>query len=417
MHRLKTFCKSERGNVLVLSAVAMPMLLASAGFGVDTIRLAVLKRQMQRAADSGAIAGAFAMTQAPDSKDDEKDAAAEKRYATEAATRDLLKNKTTTLFGVPVIETGPSLGFDRTVRVDLTARPRMPFMSIFTATTTNITATATAALADGGRFCVLSLWDGTTPGIETTGHSTLDLGCGMATNSRGASAITAEGSSTVIASPLMAPGGIPGSTRFAADTKLQPYGAAQEDPFAHIDVPPFNASNCPAIEVQKNDPPKVLTTGCYSSLDIKGTLIASGNIVVYGGNINFDAGATVTGTDVTFFLTGPDGAGGTYSTNGHPKLTLSAPTSGTYENILFYRDRGSPLVEIKLNGNAQSSLTGGLYFPTADVEVNGNAGFQATCFQLVGRRLSFSGNATIRNRCSGAGGGRGFTLEYVRLVK
>jgi hypothetical protein len=62
-------------------------------------------------------------------------------------------------------------------------------------------------------------------------------------------------------------------------------------------------------------------------------------------------------------------------------------------------------------------MSGALYFPTADININGNAGFSLTCLQLVARRLTFSGNMSINNTCSSGGGSPGFKLQYVRLVK
>ncbi|HEX9954189.1 MAG TPA: pilus assembly protein TadG-related protein [Allosphingosinicella sp.] len=416
MQRLKGFWKSERGNVLAMGAAAMPMLLASAGFAVDTIQLAMMKRQMQRAADSAAIAGVYALSQADSSTQ-------QQTFAKSAATLDIAKNKTPTLIGDPSIVAGPSLGYTRTVQVELAAKPRLPFMAIFTRAPTNVTATATAALVDSGKFCLLSLYnDDDQPGIEFTGNATVNLGCGMATNARGPTAITATGSSTITASPVMAPGGLQMSTNYTAGTKLQPYSAEQADPFAHINVPSVDVSNCPALVVNKNDPPKTVGSGCYSSLDIKGTVTFTGEIVVYGGNISFDAGANVTGSGVTFFLTGPGGAAGTidagiFDTDGHPELNLTAPTTGTYKDILFYRDRRASQTSMKLNGNAQSTMSGAFYFPTVDLTVNGNAGFTATCFQMVVRRAVFSGNEKLNNSCTRPNGPPSFQLQYVRLIK
>ena len=148
-----------------------------------------------------------------------------------------------------------------------------------------------------------------------------------------------------------------------------------------------------------------------------GTLNISGEIIVHGGNIDFKAGAIVNGTGVTFFLTGDEGAAGTYDTDGHPTLKLAAPTDGTYKDILFYRDRRASVNSIHLNGDAQSTFAGALYFPTSNVELNGNAGFKANCFQLVGLRLTFSGSSVIKNTCDVGGNDPIFQLEYVRLVK
>ena len=60
---LKRLRKSERGNALAIGAATLPLLLGSAAFTVDTIHFSLMKRQLQRAADSGAIAGVYAIVQ------------------------------------------------------------------------------------------------------------------------------------------------------------------------------------------------------------------------------------------------------------------------------------------------------------------------------------------------------------------
>ena len=56
--------RDKRGNVLILMGAAMPLLVASAGLATDTIQWALWKRQLQRAADSAAIAGVYERTRA-----------------------------------------------------------------------------------------------------------------------------------------------------------------------------------------------------------------------------------------------------------------------------------------------------------------------------------------------------------------
>src|SRR4029453_2947622 len=63
---LKAFSKlwnNERGNMVVIAAAALPMLVGSAGLASDTIQWALWKRQIQRAADSAAMAGVYAIVQ------------------------------------------------------------------------------------------------------------------------------------------------------------------------------------------------------------------------------------------------------------------------------------------------------------------------------------------------------------------
>ncbi len=56
---LKKLWRDRRGNALVIAGAALPLVVGSAGLATDTIEWAVMKRQLQRAADSGALAGVF----------------------------------------------------------------------------------------------------------------------------------------------------------------------------------------------------------------------------------------------------------------------------------------------------------------------------------------------------------------------
>ena len=51
--------KSKRGNTLAIAAACFPLFLGAAGLATDTIQWTLWKRQLQRAADSAAIAGAY----------------------------------------------------------------------------------------------------------------------------------------------------------------------------------------------------------------------------------------------------------------------------------------------------------------------------------------------------------------------
>src|SRR3954471_5891301 len=110
---LRDLFSSERGNVLVIGAAVLPLLIGSAAFAVDTIQIAVWKRQLQRAADSSAIAGAYALALDDDTHD--------------AVHRDLDKNAFPVLTQEEAIAVGARLGFNRTVRVTLTATRTPPF--------------------------------------------------------------------------------------------------------------------------------------------------------------------------------------------------------------------------------------------------------------------------------------------------
>src|SRR4029079_4097540 len=51
--------KDRRGNALAIACAAMPLVIGCAGLATDTIEWTLWKRQLQRAADSAAFAGAY----------------------------------------------------------------------------------------------------------------------------------------------------------------------------------------------------------------------------------------------------------------------------------------------------------------------------------------------------------------------
>lgn len=98
---------------------------------------------------------------------------------------------------------------------------------------------------------------------------------------------------------------------------------------------------------------------------------------------------------------------------------MSAPSTGTYEDILFYQDRRAPSGSSqvnRINGNSDSLLTGAFYFPTQQLQINGTAGLDFNCAQFVARTVEFAGNGAITNTCPGGYGDAAIMGKHVRLV-
>ncbi|HYG48557.1 MAG TPA: Tad domain-containing protein [Allosphingosinicella sp.] len=405
---LRDLISSERGNVFVVAAAVMPLLLGSAAFAIDTIQLSVWKRQLQRAADSSAIAGAYALSFNDDTHD--------------AIHRDLDKNAFPVLSQEEFIAVGPSLGYPQTVRVQLTAERSLPFISIFTQTPTTMVADATAALVSTGKFCMVSLYNGSDAGVDANGGAKLNLKCGIKSNCTGEECVTAGGNSSIEAEPIASVGGLDGdSNNFVQPTTLQPHGAVQKDPFAYLPNPAPNVAECEAngelteatiFDPNDEDP-------CFTSVKVSPSAKLPvpdfvKSITVYGGNIDFKG--DVTADKATWVMTGPNGQAGDLIINSQADLVLSSPGDGPYKGVLFYRDRRAANIEIKINGGAESKLTGALYFPTSDITFAGNAGMETNCLQMVGQKLKFRGGATITNECLDEFGADSFKQTVVRLI-
>ena len=414
--RLKELLSSERGNVIVICAAVMPLLIGSAAMAVDAIDLSLSKRDLQRAADSAALAGAYALVQS-------------KPVAT-SVTHDLTFNNKVTQTSTPVIENAPTVGAyagnNQAVRVVLTSQQRKPFISFFSSTAPTVRVEATAAIVFAGKYCMVSLETGNVTGITFAGSSSVNLGCGVAANSRSANAVSAGGSSTIVASPIAAVGNVPASTSYVQPTVLMPYSPPQTDPFAGLPVPSVPTPCSPELKVQPNSTVTVPTAAsgvyCYRGMDIKGTLnLAPGTYYVDGGTAAFGSQANVTGTGVTIILTSSTAATdpasiATISMHGGAIIDLTAPSTGTYAGVLMYQDpRTVAGTTATINGNSASHFEGGFYFPRSDLSFNGNTGLRTECMQLVARRLSFSGNSSVSNTCP-ANGPHAWDLTFVRLV-
>lgn len=404
--------KNRTGNVLVLTALAMPLIIGFAGLATDSIMWSLDKRQLQRSADSAALSGAFAKAQSQNS--------------IASATDDIADTNTLVLFSAPTIETPPTAGAyageTDAVRVVLQTQRNLPFSSLFLSSAPVIEVDATASVLNNGNYCVISLDDSTDTGVIATGSAMIDLNCGIFANSRSGNAVSVGGASSVVSTPVGAVGGLSASSSYQSPTTLLPYSNPQDDPFA--DLPEPEPTDCAAkVRVQPHQT-VTITPGCYRGMDIKGTAhFEPGVYYIDGDALSFGAQAEVTGDGVTFILTSEDADTDPESVadlemNGGAEIELSSPTSGTYEGVLIYQDRRAETGETNtINGNSGSELEGAFYFPKQDLLFNGDSGMTTDCIQLIGNHITFSGNSSISNDCPTGGGAQAFVGTVVRLVE
>jgi hypothetical protein len=376
----------------------------------DAIQMTFIKRVMQRQADSAAIAGAFALSQG--------------RAPAASVAIDLARNSNTVLTADPVVENAPSVGpyagNSSAVRVALLTDKRFPFLG-FVIGTSRISAEATAAVVGLGEYCAIALETTAVTGISMGGNTTVDFKCGLMTNSPASSAVTAGGSSIVIASPVAAVGGLPPSSNYASGTELFPYSVPQIDPYAKL--PALTVGNGSSSGNVKSNQIRTLDPGTYAGMDIKGT--ATLNPGVYyldGGTLSFGSQAVVSGTGVTFVLSSRQAATrpsliAKANMNGGARVTLTAPSTGTYAGVLIYQDRRAlDSGDNKINGNSSSKLQGAVYFPKQEIEFNGNTGININCIKLVARRMVFTGNSKVINLCPNNSGAAPVLGTKIKLV-
>ncbi|AJR25915.1 MULTISPECIES: pilus assembly protein TadG-related protein [Sphingobium] len=407
--------RDRTGNVLMMAAASMPVLVGAAGLATDTVQWTLWKRQIQRQADSAALAGAYAVAQG--------------FSASDSATSDINRMSLVNLTQTPTIENAPTTGSyagnSKAVRVVLQTSAELPFSKILGVKAPVIYGEATAAVVGSGDYCVVALEKTSAVGITLQGNATVNLGCGIATNSRASNAVYAGGSSTVTATPVAAVGGLTSSSNYVSPTTLLPYSIPVLDPYASLPTPTASdLSGCGGnANVQPNNS-KSISPGCYKNFNVKGTLnMAPG--VYFIDSTTFDIGsqAVVNGTGVTIILTSSNAANNPSSIanvniNGGATLNLKAPTdlSDPYHGVLFYQDRRAlDSGTNTINGNASSVLQGAFYFPGQALSFSGTSGMTTDCVKMVGKRVTFIGNSNIVNQCKDTGVDK-FTATLVKLV-
>jgi hypothetical protein len=212
-------------------------------------------------------------------------------------------------------------------------------------------------------------------------------------------------------------------------TTLRPYHTAMPDPFANkypTDIP--NNMNCRTFNQngyttstgngQNRVTVNHLSAGCYSSFAPNGNTtyyLDPGVYYLNNTNMTLNGQDTLIGTDVTIILTGT--SPGSISINGSSTVQLTAPTSGTYANMLLIQSpNASANNGNTINGTANSKLDGAFYLPNGQVNFTGTAGDETKCAMVVARQVVFSGNANFQNNTTGCVANTKVKGKEIKLV-
>jgi hypothetical protein len=256
--------------------------------------------------------------------------------------------------------------------------------------------------------------------LTVSGAASLSVsGGGIAIDSDNSEAALVSGSSTVSASSFTSVGGVSITGASSSSPSPSTGKAAVADPFATLPAP--TVGSC-ATHPTLYSPPSgtVLTQGTYcggiSVSGIANVTFSAGTYIIDGGGLTITNSGVASGSGVTFYFTGTNSTYGSVTASGASTLTLSAPTTGTYEGVLFYQDRTlTPAAGASFGNSAIVSLTGTLYFPTTTVSFFGATATSST-MAIVADKLSVTGSASIKYDPTGQKTGL-FSSKGVALVQ
>jgi hypothetical protein len=314
--------------------------------------------------------------------------------------------------------------------------------------------------------CVFALDPSAAAAFTATGSAIVDAtSCGIFVNSsaNGNSASTAAfvltGSAKVTASGAKI--AVNGTAYFGGTSSASPTpttGAGSfSDPLSGQAVPTFTqtqANNCGsnnAVSIGSTTHTTIYSTNSYcgglsignsavvtfdttagpyiinNGLTIGGSAQVTFNPGVYiingsngGTALSFGNSAKISGSGVTFFITGQykDSSNHNYvignvQMTGATTVTLSAPSSGTYQGMLFLQDRNLSYTTANSFANSSSSvLQGTLYFPTSPISYSG-ATTSGTYTAVIGQTVSIGGSADFLNDPTGAYTGLASTVQGI----
>lgn len=404
--RTSRFLSSRAGNVAIISALLLPVLLGMAGLGTETAWWYSRQRELQGAADIAAFGGALVRRGGGSASD-----------ATTSATADAITNGWNQPIGTIVVSSPPTTGGYQNVqavRVVLTEN-LSPLVSgiVFGNTTIPIRASSTATMRTGDPACILGLNTAASSTVKFWGNGSTSLfNCVVASNSTSTTGFQLGGSADLTAPCAYSSGGSSTDsglmlTNCPAVVENHP---ATLDPYADVGVPPIGSCTSGASL------PNSLSPGCRNGMDFGNgsTQLDPGIYVVNGGSLKMNANSVVNGTGVMFYLTN----GATLDINGGATLNLSAATSGEWGGLLFFGSRTLPTgVVQKVNGDSTSNLTGAIYFPTQKVEFLGNFSGNSACLQIVADQVEYTGSATFQHVCAGTGVKDLTTVGNIKLVE
>lgn len=403
MRRLKSLATDRRGTIGAVFSLLLPPVVMASGAAVDYARLEQFKTQLQATVDSAALAGAAAYTTSSQSG-----------TATTVATNFVTSNVAmlpshvgtiTPHVSTAVVTTGSNQG--NTVTVAATASIGTTIMKIFTPTL-SVSATA-AAVNPGKRVCILvtdpssaqsllvnSGVNITAPNCEIDVLSTNAVAAMVNSNLPNIAGLCIKGTSTLNSVTV---------------NNLINNCTPASDPFAGTITAPTISTTC-TVSNQTYIGTTTLLPGTYcGSINFNGggtVTLSAGNYVFYNTTVNFNGtgtlafgsgsvvslkgthlnintGWTLNGPSVTFYYAD---ASSYIQFNSGVTANLTAPTSGTYANVLMFEPSGLAASSFAIDGSSTGHLLQGLiYLPSRNITFNSTSNVTSDGMTLVAHQL------------------------------
>jgi hypothetical protein len=393
----------REGTVVVAVAVSLIGLLAFLALSLDGGMVLEKRRTVQGVSDSAALAAASELYARAVTEPQGVDAtgaakAIARQIATDNGYTDGVNGATVTV-NIPPLS-GQFKGMQFHAEVIITA-PQARHISRVFGPSTNVSTTG-RAVAKGTSVTtangIIALNPTQKSSVVATGNASINVvNANVIVDSSNTAAMNNNGTgATMTATKGFALTGTPGYTGGGFTGPITSGQAPTPDPLRFLPPPPIPTTVQKVKMPINGDNPVTLKPGLYVggiSINSKATVTLSPGIYyMQGGGFSISGQGNVIGDGVLIY-NAPTKKSDVVDISGTGKLTLSAMTTGPYAGLTIYQDRTST-APVKITGDGQYNLTGGIYAAAADLTIKGN-GDTSLGSQLIADTFTMTGNGVL----------------------
>jgi hypothetical protein len=359
-------------------------LLGMSGLAIDGGIMFADRRHAQNAADAGALAGAFSLLQGYDPVPPAYSRAADNDFDDNGV------SNWVTVYYPPAY--GANAGDYNYVQVEIESKVESMFAHFVFGgelrNTVNAVAHAKPATVEPLLFgnAIVGLAEGGCAVVWSHGNNSTDItGGGIHVNSNHPDcAFKSSGGNDL----NVTGGGISVVGGFEID------GTSTVNPLpttgaAVLETPAIPTPTCGSNAVRDSGT-GVITPGYIDDFNFHGgSWTLEPGIYCVDGGFAVNSGTTILGNDVMIYVMSGD-----VSWNGGATLNLDAPNDGEFAGMLIYQDPANSAMAT-INGSSGSTFTGTMFFPSAEVQINGTGASDGFHAQVIGDTVDMSGTSDL----------------------
>ena len=392
--------RRQRGFVVIYFVIASLLLFGITGLAIDSGRMFFKKRTLQAAADAAAIAAAFEIQRGDLS------------LMTESAEHDALLNGVpateVSLSYPPSVDAGAYTGNTRFAEVTIQENVPTTLLKLVGPEYGTVKAHAVAGGVQAGDYCMLALNRTAASALWIHGTDTLNMGCGIMSNSNSNSGLRTSGTINVDAT-FIGVSGSQTSNGTSGTVSPNPLGNVPPkiDPFISLAEPSYtgwsagiydsttNTYQCPNQACVWTGQINVSGSGGNGNGNGNGNGGGSVNptfqpgIHVFTGGLRFTGGNTVA-EGVMFYSTT-----GNITFTGNSTLTITPMTSGAYRGISMFVSRSASGSVALGQGGTTLNYRGAFYMPSMEMNFAGTPFGSSPWAMLVADTIEFAGPSDL----------------------